>query len=289
MINSENPASRKGLEGDRIAVCPKFGCKTLEKIKPLKLGLFGFKKYPKCTEHKYPLVFVDEFLGDFLQSVHACLFDNSGAPPKKLIELIHEQSPKNLQSFFHKWMYSSTLGRGAKMLPGYLDSLSRAYINSLNKRQKSAINNDSHKKKRDKLITLGFKKIEMEYIEFLKKLYDMNEKLYNKEEIKPHPQLVRKLIHNWLKDLLKEIKQKLTRNNEIDEKDSIYLKKHLYDNILQARTCMLILGKSPSKLTIKVSAFELFAAYREFLDAGLCTTIVPDTSKLMKKKIMMNI
>ena len=85
MINSENQASRKGLEGDRIAVCPRFGCKTLEKIKPLKLGLIGFKKYPKCPEHKHPLVFVDEFIGDFLQSVHACVFYVSGATPKKLI------------------------------------------------------------------------------------------------------------------------------------------------------------------------------------------------------------
>ena len=58
MINSENQASRKGLEGDRIAVCPRFGCKTLEKIKPLKFGLIGFNKYPKCPEHKHPLVFV---------------------------------------------------------------------------------------------------------------------------------------------------------------------------------------------------------------------------------------
>lgn len=284
MINSENQASRKGLEGDRIAVCPRFGCKTLEKIKPLKLGLIGFNKYPKCPEHKYPLVFVDEFLGDFLQSVHACLFDESGAPPKKLIELINEQYPKDLHNFIHKWMYCSSLGRGAKMLPGYLDSLSRAYINSLNKRQKSAINNNSFKKKRDKLITLGFKKIEMEFIEFLKKLYDMNEKLYNKEEIKPHSQLVRKILHNWLEDALKKINHKLTKNNKIDEKDSIFLKKSLCDKILQVRTCMLILGKSPSKLTIKISAFELFAAYREFLEVGLCTTIVPDTSILMIKK-----
>ncbi len=280
MIDTKNQATRKGLKGDRVAVCPKFGCSTLEKLKPLKLGLFGIQKYPKCKDHKIHLVFVDEFIGDFLQSVNACLFDNSIAPPKDLLELVIEESPKNLLSVYHKWMYCSSLGRGAKIVPGYLDSLSRAYKNSLNKRQKKSIENDSYIKKRNKLITLGFRKIEMEYIEFLKKLYDMNERLFNKEEIKLFPRLVKKLIQDWLIKFLKNINKGYFQNKQINNADSISLKKTKYDKILQARTCMLILGRSPSELPIKISPYELFAAYRIFLENNLYHEFVPEKNNL---------
>jgi len=280
MMDTRNQATRKRLKGDRVAVCPKFGCNTLERLKPLKFGIFGMSKYPKCREHKIPLVFVDEFIGDFLQSVNACLFDNSIAPPRELMELVKEESPKNILSVFHKWMYCSSLGRGAKIVPGYLDSLSKAYKNSLNKKQKKSIDDNSFAKKRDKLITLGFKKIEMEYIEFLKKLYDMNEKLCDKEEIKPFPRLVEKLIQDRLNEFLKNINKKYLLNKQIIDSDSISLKKAEYDKILQARTCMIILGRSPSEVPIKISAYELFSAYRIFLENGLCHEFVPDENNL---------
>jgi len=274
MIESKNQATRKGLDGDKVAVCPHFGCDTLKRLKLLKLGIFGFHKYPKCKAHNIPLVFVDEFIGDFLQSVHACLFDKSIAPPKELRELIKNKYPNHLSSFYHKWMFCSSIGRGAKIVPSYMNSLSRAYINSLNKRQIKSIKDNSYIKKRDKLILLGLKKIELEYVDFLKKLYEINENLYNRKEIKPFPRQVRKFIRDWLEDFIKSIDKEDSHNEEIDEKDSVIKKKLLCDKILLARTCILILGRSPSELSLKISAYELFAAYHEFLDAGLCTEIM---------------
>lgn len=80
MIDKEKYATRKGLKGDRVAICPKYGCETIKRLKPLKLGLFGFRKYPVCSDHRIPLVFTEEYIGDFLHSINACLFDNSIAP-----------------------------------------------------------------------------------------------------------------------------------------------------------------------------------------------------------------
>jgi len=281
MIEAKNQANRKVLKEDRVAICPKFGCNTLERLKPLKLGIFGTHKYPICRIHKAPLVFVDEFIGDFLQSVNACLLDISITPPNDLQKLLKQESPDNFLSVFNKWMYCSSIGRGAKIVPEYLDSLSRAYKNSLTKKQKKSMDSESDKKKRDKLIILGFKKIEMEYIEFLKKLYDMDEKLYNKEELKKIPQKVKELIQRWLNEFLRNIN---IDNKEINDTNSISLNKMEYDKILQARTCMLILGRSPLDIPIKISAFELFSAYRIFLDNGLCHEFVPGKVNLRKKE-----
>ena len=270
MINSENQATRKGLDSDRVAVCPKFGCETVNRLKPLKLGIFGFKKYPICKVHKIPLVFIDEYVGDFLQSVHACLFDRSLIPPKELLDIIRIQYPENLLSLFHSWMYCSVMGRGAKEIPSYMDSLSKAYIKSLNNRQEKSLHENSYKKKRVKLILLGFKKVEIEYIEFLKKFYDKHQILYDKEKIKPFPLRVKLLIQDWLINYLKTIDLKNFCSNEIDEQHSIKIKKTICDQILRARTCMLLLGLSTSKFSIEISVFELFAAYHEFLEDGLC-------------------
>jgi len=84
----ESKVSRKSIKEERIAICPHFGCTHLIKVKPLKLGVFGFRKYPKCSKHKISLVFVDEFIGNFIQAVNACLYDKSSLPPKNLIDNI---------------------------------------------------------------------------------------------------------------------------------------------------------------------------------------------------------
>lgn len=52
--------SRKTTNEDRIAICPHLGCNTMKRVKPLKLGFFGFGKYPKCKQHHLPLVYIDE-------------------------------------------------------------------------------------------------------------------------------------------------------------------------------------------------------------------------------------
>jgi len=277
MISSNIRATRKRLKGDRVAVCPKYGCHTVEKLKPLKFGLFGIQKYPKCKEHKIHLVFADEFIGDFLQSVNACLYDISVLPPKDLLNLIKISCPEILSSFINRWMYCSPIGRGADMVHRYLDSLSRAYIKSLTLRQQKSIKDNLSLKKRDKLIILGFKKIEMEFIEFLKKLYDISENSYDIEEIKHFPQKAKKLIQHWLEAFLNTIGPKnfnsVRPTEECEEENSIFVKKREYDKILQARTCILLLGKSLAEMPMNFSVFELFMAYREFLDAGICQNL----------------
>lgn len=277
MVESNNRAIRKGLKGDRVAICPKYGCYTLERLKPLKLGIFGIRKYPKCKTHKIDLVFVDKFIGDFLKSVNACLYDDSALPPKDLLNMINISNPEMLSSFFHRWIYCSPIGRGGDMVHRYMDSLSRAYIKSLTKRQQKSIQDDISSKKRDKLIILGFKKIEMEFIEFLKKLYEISENSYNIEEIKPFNQKAQVLIQEWLKGFLNTIRPKKLNSEqyteEFEEEHSIIIKKKEYDKILQARTCMLLLGNSPAEISIKISVFELFMAYREFFEAGLCQNL----------------
>lgn len=72
LIDSVN---KKELREERIAICPQFGCNTIKKIKPLKFRFLGFNRYPKCSKHKIHLVFVDEFIGTFVESVSACTFD----------------------------------------------------------------------------------------------------------------------------------------------------------------------------------------------------------------------
>jgi len=72
---------RRELKEERIAICTHFGCTLIKKIKPLKFGFLGFNKYPKCSKHKVPLVFIDEFVGTFIEAVNACLFDVSSFPP----------------------------------------------------------------------------------------------------------------------------------------------------------------------------------------------------------------
>ncbi|MHA2038062.1 MAG: hypothetical protein ACW98X_16625 [Promethearchaeota archaeon] len=274
MVESDIRATRKGLKGDRVAICPKYGCYALEKLKPMKLGIFGIRKYPKCKTHKIHLVFVDEFIGDFLKSVNACLYDDSALPPKDLLNMIKISNPEMLSSFFHRWIYCFPMGRGADMVHRYLDSLSRAYIKSLTRRQKKSIQNEISSKKRDKLIILGFKKIEMEFIEFLKRLYETSENSYNIDDIKPFNQKLQKLIQGWLEDFLNTIRSKKCSIeqyvDDFEEVHSIIMKKKEYDKILQARTCMLLLGNSPVEINIKIPVFELFMAYREFFEAGIC-------------------
>ncbi len=274
MVESDNRAIRKGLKGDRVAICPKYGCHTLEKLKPMKIGIFGIHKYPKCKTHKIHLVFVDEFIGDFLKSVNVCLYDDSALPPKELLNLIKKSNPEMLSSFFNRWNYCSPIGRGADMVYRYLDSLSRAYIKSLTKKQQKSIQDGISSKKRDKLIILGFKKIEMEFIDFLKNLHEISEKSYNIDEIKPFNQKTRSLIQEWLKGFITTIRLKKFNieqyAEEFEEEHSIIMKKKECDKILQAKTCMLLLGNSLTEVSIDFSIFELFMAYREFFEAGIC-------------------
>ena len=89
-MRTYNNVSRKTVREDRIAICPKFGCELLKRVKPLKFGFLGFGKYPKCKKHHVPLVYIDERIGDFVDGALACLFDKAGLKPK------HVQSTDDL-------------------------------------------------------------------------------------------------------------------------------------------------------------------------------------------------
>lgn len=142
MMKGARQASRKVVDEDRIAVCPHFGCMHLKKVKPLKFGVLGFRKYPKCSKHKIPLVFVDEFIGNFLYAVNACLFDRASLPPEGLLRLIKTKIPNDLKSFINGWMYCIPIGRGTQIISQYMDGLSRGYIKLLSRKQQKMLQGD---------------------------------------------------------------------------------------------------------------------------------------------------
>ena len=175
MLKSDEVAKRKGLKRKRVAICPEYRCFSTELLKPLKLGIFGRRRYPRCGTHNVPLVFEDEFVEGFFKSVNACLYDTSIVPPNELMESINSQYPEEIQHFFNGWIKCSTTGRGLNMVDGYFKSLSRAYTKSLNEKQQQAIENDSPLKKREQPLIDTFNDIQNEFVSFLRKLSKMQE------------------------------------------------------------------------------------------------------------------
>jgi len=275
MINGKSQVSRKTLNDDRIAICPQFGCRSLEKVKPLKFGLLGFRRYPKCPKHKIALIFVDEFIGDFLCAVKACLFDFSSIPPKNLIHLIKTKFPNELIAFINGWMYCIPIGRGAQIVSQYMDGLSRAYMKLLSRKQRKALKNEKSSTKRYNMLRLALKKIAAEYTAFLQELRENSEVLYDPENLHPLSKDMQKLLKKWLKDHLKTIKSlnSIGQSKSSTQEDFLSVLKEEYDKVLHAGTCALLLGKNPSIVTKAVPAFELFSAYHEFLKAGICRKI----------------
>ena len=274
---------RKEVEEDRIAICPKFGCKHLEKIKPLKFGVFGFRKYPICPKHKLALVFVDEFIENFIQAVDACLFDISGLPPQNLLNLIKEQSPIDLNAFINGWVYCTPIGRGAQIVSNYIDGLSRSYMKLLNRKQKKALQGEVNSKKKYFMLRLGLQKIAEEYATFLQKLREKSDLFSDHKESIPFSSKANGLIKTWFKSYLNRLRDSKKRKEA--ENKSLPILKGNYDEILHAGTCSLLLGKSPTLVTRGISAFELFSAYHSFLKAGLCKELEKNDVDIIIKEI----
>ncbi|MBA7630707.1 hypothetical protein ES703_38231 [subsurface metagenome] len=283
MIKGESQVSRKTVNENRIAICPQFGCKHLEKVKPLKFGVLGFRKYPKCSKHKSPLVFVDEFIGGFLYAVNACLFDMSSLPPENLRSLIKKKVPNELTTFINGWMYCNPIGRGAQIVSQYMDGISRGYMKLLSKKQRKALKNEKSSKKRYNMLRYGLKKIAIEYTTFLKDLREKSEFFCDQENLSPLSNKVQFILKTWLKDHLSTIKgvNGLKQSEPTLQDEFLQVVKENYDKILHAGTCALLLGKSPSIVTKTIPAFELFSAYHEFLKAGLCTELIGENVKLL--------
>ncbi len=279
----ESKVSRKSIKEERIAICPYFGCTHLKKVKPLKLGVFGFRKYPKCSKHNISLVFVDEFIGNFIQAVNACLFDKSSLPPKNLIDKIKGFVPNEASAFINSWMYSNSIGRGAQVISKYMDGLSRGYMKMLSRKQRKLVLSEVNTKKNYRMLQLGLKKIADEYTNFLQILREKTQ-IFSIHEFPPFSDKLISVLKEWLKGHLNDIKQLNKTSNE----SLLTIKKH-YDNILHAGTCTLLLGKSPSIVIKGISAFELFSAYYEFLEAGLSEElIIKDVQSIIDKLILRN-
>ena len=270
--------NRKELKEERIAICSQFGCNAIKKVKPLKLGFLGFNKYPKCSKHNLHLIFVDEFIGTFIESVSACLFDVSSLPPDSLRELVSKNYPKEFPIFINNWIYCSPIGRGAQIVSRYLDGLSRGYIKLLSRKQKKAVNKNNSSKYF--LLRTGLNIISEQYTKFLKELRD-NSDLTNKSKLLPLSNNLKKKIRIWLDHQSESIKQVKTDEENSQSKNLLRLKE-LYDKILNSNTCSLLLG---NKIKSKMSAFELFSAYFEFNQENLCNKI----SKIEIEDYMNNI
>lgn len=292
MIKGDNQVSRKTVNEDRIAICPHFGCKHLEKVKPLKFGFLGFRKYPKCSKHKIPLIFINEFIGDFLHAVIACLFDLSSVPPKNLRSVIKKKIPNEQKSFINGWMFCNPIGRGAQIVSQYMDGLSRGYMRLLSWKQRKALKNEKSSKKRYNMLRVGLKKIADEYTTFLQEFHEKSELLYDPENLHPLSKDIQRLLKIWLKEHLTKIRS--TKTTELRKSpiynESLSMLKEEYDKILHAGTCALLLSKSLSIVTKTISPFELFSAYHEFLEASLCREIkrkdveilIEDSQELIK-------
>ncbi|TKJ22166.1 MAG: hypothetical protein CEE42_13205 [Promethearchaeota archaeon Loki_b31] len=270
-MNSQiETVNRKVLQEESIAICSQFGCNYIKKIKPLKFKIFGFRKYPKCSNHHIPLVFIDEFVGKFITGVNACLFDISSLPPKQLLDQIKHSSPEEMSLFVNAWMYSSPIGRGAEIVSKYFDGLSRGYIKALSRKQRSALNSESTKKNHYKTLRQGLKKLVDDYTLFLRELRDKSGAFYEPEKLIQFSRTVQNIIENWMKNQLNTIQtQTNKKNKESDDVNDLIALKEKYDKILNARTSTLLLGIPLDKKSKKISAFELFSAYNEFFHANL--------------------
>lgn len=262
--------SRKTTNEDRIATCPQLGCDTMKRVKPLKLGFFGFGKYPKCKQHHLPLVYIDERIGEIVDGALACLFDKAGLPPKMLLRQIKQKYPQELNTFINSWIYCITIGRGASIISSYMDSLSKSYLKQITKKQLKILKDDlSIKIERKKeevfnAIKRGIDEITLQYTRLLKHLRAHSEMLVNTQKILNLSPELRNMLTKWLQ-FSSNIEMELLK---IEEKQNIPLSqvKDFYDRILNLDTGRCLLGHSANK---RISVFDRFSAYLEFWKENL--------------------
>ena len=284
-MKAHSQVNRKSLEEDRIAICPKFGCETLTRVKPLKFGFLGFNKYPKCKKHGTPLVYIDERINVFIDAALSCLFDKAGLPPEDLLTLVKKEFPKDLQSFIHSWVYCITIGRGAPIISHYMDSLSNAYLKKLTKKQIKTLKGEKTLKTHSlhQAIKDGMQEITIQYTRLLKHLRIHSEILTDLHQLKPLSHDLKNAIQSWQKMYSDEV----TKLPVIAEERRISLieTKKYYDHILNMGTCRCLLGLSPEgKNTMKnrITAFDRYSAYFDFFKEGITKKFTkPDIEGLL--------
>lgn len=266
-MKAYNKATRKTVGEDRIAICPKFGCESIKRVKPLKCGFLGFGKYPKCKKHHIPLVYVDERIGDFVDAALACLFDRVGLPSNDLLNIINTKFPEELETFVRGWVYCITVGRGASIVSCYMDSISNAYLKQLTKKQiknlKKLVQSKTHSIYQ--AIRKGMNEITNQYTRLLKHLRTHSEVLIELNQLKPLSKDLWKVLFTWQETILKD--NEILHSTESKHKIPLAEAKTYYDQILNAGTCRCLLGLSPESKEVKKSkltAFDRFSAYYDF-------------------------
>ena len=265
-MKAHSQVNRKSLEEDRIAICPKFGCETLTRVKPLKFGFLGFNKYPKCKKHSTPLVYIDERINIFIDAALSCLFDKAGLPPEDLLTLVKKEFPKDLQSFIYSWVYCITIGRGAPIISRYMDSVSNAYLKKLTKKQIKSLKSEKTLKPHNlhQAIRDGMQEITNQYTRLLKHLRVHSEIITDVQKLK-------KLSHN-LRNALQVWQNQKIPTIEEDKSLSLFETKNYYDRILNKGTCRCLLGISPEGRNPgknRISAFDRYSAYFDFFKEGI--------------------
>ena len=279
--------TRKTVGEDRIAICPEFGCEIIKKIKPLKFGFIGFGKNPKCKRHNFPLVYVDERIGEFIDGALACLFDIAGLPPKELLSVIASKYSKDLEPFIQGWIYCVTIGRGAPIISPYIDSISKAYLKLLTRKQIKVFNNPNNSKNKrvTQKIIEGMQEITRQYTRLLKHLRTHSEIISNVKNLKPLSNNLRRSLISWQKNSLKKEADLFS----VEPKRNIPLSKtkQFYDLILNIGTCRCLLGLPPERNKLnnkKITAFDRFSAYYEFYIEGLTKKFnKPDIEKMLNR------
>lgn len=283
MINHKK-VSRKDVGEDRIAICPKFGCESMKRVKPLKLGFFGFGKYPKCTKHHIPLVYVDERIGELVSGALACLFDKAGLPPSDLLSMVASNYPNELQPFIHGWVYCITTGRGAPVVSRYLDSISHAYMKKLTRKQVKALKKDKNGKNADKYqaVKKGLKEITTQYTRLLKHLRVHSEVLVDHKNLKSLSRNLRNDLNKWQEGIMRTY---LGNKSQVKASGMTLMEiKHYYDQILNVGTCRCLLGMDSELKKVKLSAFDRFSAYIEFYSESITEKFTKTDIKEQEKK-----
>ena len=73
-MKSCTDVSRKTVREDRIAICPKFGCEFMKRVKPLKMRFIGFGKHPKCKYCRLNLQYFETILRKYLEILKIRIF-----------------------------------------------------------------------------------------------------------------------------------------------------------------------------------------------------------------------
>lgn len=275
------PVSRKTIGEDRVAICPNFGCEYMKRVKPLKLCFLGFGKNPKCKNHHIPLVYVDERIGDFVDAALACLFDKAGIPPRDLCESVSSKYPDEFHSFINDWVYCITLGRGAQIISLYMDTISNAYLKQLTRKQIKKVKKRGYSKPNlvNTAIKNGMYEISIQYTRILKHLRTHSEVFNETKNLRPLSKGLQIHLKDWQNKILN---QNWIINSPNKKGDMTIMEiKQSYDEILNVSICQCLLEKKqePKILNkVKISAFDRFSAYYEFLEQGI-------TSKFTKSDI----